>query len=406
MQKIKSVLVVNAGSSSLKGLLFALKEQELTEKFKIVATQLQEPQACLKITQIGGDEKKLPLDIRITADEIQASKNSPHEFVLLKVLDWLQENAPDYQIVTIGHRIVHGASKYSEPTVIDDKILEELKAYIPLAPLHQPYNLKLVEICKNYLPNIVQVACFDTAFHTSTPDIAAEYALPKELTQEGIRRYSFHGSSYEFIRASLKRLAPEIAGKKVIIAHLGAGSSMAAMDKGKAVASTMGFTAVDGLPMGSRTGSIDPGVLLYLMQEKGMDAKQLETLIYKQSGWLGVSGGISTDMLTLKNSASSDAKKAIDMFIYRIGREAGSLASALQGLDAFVFTGGVGENDAELRFAVGQFLNWLGLDICPDKNKSDDILISRDSSRVKVFRIPTNEEKMIAEHSLEVYKSK
>lgn len=405
MSQIKSVLVINAGSSSLKGLLFALKNEELIEEFKIAAAQLQEPVASLKITDVRDDKNQTVLDLKITAEEIAESNNPAHAVILFKVLDWLKENAPEYEIITIGHRVVHGATKYSQPTAIDDKILEELKAYIPLAPLHQPYNLKLVEICKSYLPDILQVACFDTAFHTSTPEIASEYALPKHLTQEGVKRYSFHGSSYEFIRASLQKIAPEIADKKVVIAHLGAGSSMAAMENGKACASTMGFTAVDGLPMASRTGTIDPGVLLYLMQEKGMDAKQIETLIYKQSGWLGVSGGISADMLTLRNSDSKDAKKAIDMFIYRIARETGSLVAALQGLDAFVFTGGVGENDAELRFEVGKLLNWLGVDICPNRNSRKDILISRDVSKVKVFRIPTNEEKMIAQHSLEVYKN-
>lgn len=405
MKEIESVLVINAGSSSLKGLLFALKNGDLIEKFKIAAAQLQEPVASLKITSVGDGKNQLELDLKIAADEIEKSKNSAHSFVLFQVLDWLSKNAPNYKIVTVGHRVVHGATKYSQPTRVNDKVFEELKAYIPLAPLHQPYNLKLIEICKNHLPDILQVACFDTAFHTTTPDIAAEYALPKHLTEEGIKRYSFHGSSYEFIRSSLQKIAPEIASKKVIIAHLGAGSSMAAMENGKAQASTMGFTAVDGLPMGSRTGTIDPGVLLYLMQEKNMNAKQIETLIYKQSGWLGVSGGISADMLTLRNSNSSDAKKAIDMFVYRIARETGSLTAALQGLDAFVFTGGVGENDVELREQVGKLLGWLGVEICPNRNARKDILISRDSSKVKVFRIPTNEEKMIAEHSLEVYKN-
>jgi len=282
---------------------------------------------------------------------------------------------------------------------VDAAVLDRLAKLIPLAPLHQPHNLSPIRVIGEAAPQLPQVACFDTAFHRSQPLLAQSFALPREFTAAGVRRYGFHGLSYEYIAARLKETEPTLAKGRVIVAHLGNGASLCAMRDGRSVASTMGFTAVDGLMMGTRTGALDPGVLLYLMDERGMGAREIETLIYSKSGLLGVSG-ISSDMRTLRGSAAAEAREAIDLFIYRIVREIGSLASALEGLDGLVFTGGIGENDTATRAEVIAQLGWLGIDLDPERNSAAGGRITADGSRTAALVIATDEERMIARHTM------
>ena len=398
--KTNMVLIINAGSSSLKCSLFDVQGSELTQHFRVKIANLSGP-ARLEIYDHSVNPDGVLVDKEIlTAEQLGVADKQAHASALKVVLQWIEKNTPHFKVAWVGHRVVHGGDRYAQPVVVDAEVLDFLETLIPLAPLHQPFNLKLIHLCREFLPDSPQVACFDTSFHSTTPVVAREFAIPQKLTEEGIRRYGFHGLSYEYIFDKLERLDADLAKQKLLVAHLGAGSSMCAISKGTSLASTMGFTAVEGLPMGTRSGQLDPGVMLYLMQEKGWDAKQLESFLYKECGWFGVSGGISSDMLTLKKSDDPLAKKAIDMLVYRIARETGSLAAALGGLDVFVFTGGVGENDADLRAAVVKENAWLGMKLDPARNQANEYLISTDDSRVKVFAIPTNEEKMIARHTL------
>lgn len=398
--KTNMVLVINAGSSSLKCSLFDVQGDELIQHFRVKVANLAGP-ARLEIYDHSVNPDGVLVDKEtLTAEQLNAAQGQAHASALKVILEWINTNTPHFTIAWVGHRVVHGGDRYGEPVVIDDEVLEFLESLVPLAPLHQPYNLKLIHLSREFMPDIQQVACFDTAFHATTPEVAREFAIPHELTEEGIRRYGFHGLSYEYIQDKLSRLDPELAQKNIVVAHLGAGSSMCAIQAGKSLASTMGFTAVEGLPMGTRTGQLDPGVLLYLMQNKGWDAARIEKFLYKECGWLGVSGGLSSDMLTLKKSDDPLAKKAIDIYAYQIARQTGSLAAALGGIDAFVFTGGVGENDADLREQVVKLNAWLGLELSPERNANSEYLISTDASKVKVFAIPTNEEQMIARHTL------
>jgi acetate kinase len=295
--------------------------------------------------------------------------------------------------------VVHGAQKFSQPVVLDAAMVDELRGFIPLAPLHQPHNLAGVDALSAALPGVPQVACFDTAFHRSQPEVAQLFALPRAITAQGVRRYGFHGLSYEYIAEVLpQRLDAARAHGRVIVAHLGNGASMCAMKDLKSQASTMGFTAVDGLMMGTRTGNLDPGVLLYLMEYRGMDAAALTKLLYKESGLLGVSG-ISQDMRILLESAAPEAREAVDLFCYRIVREIGSLAAALGGLDALVFTGGIGERGAPVREKVCAGLDWLGVRLDGAANARNATQISTSESRIAVCVIPTNEEWIIARHT-------
>lgn len=398
--KTKMILIVNAGSSSLKCSLFDVKAAEVEQHFRVKVANLKGP-ARLEIYDHSENPEGVLVDKQVLdKEQLKVADNQAHASALKVILDWIDTNMPHYEVAWVGHRVVHGGDRYSSPVVVDSQVLAFLETLVPLAPLHQPYNLKLIYLCQEYLPSCPQVACFDTAFHTSIPRVAQEFAIPRKYTDEGVRRYGFHGLSYEYILDKLSRLDEELAQKKLLVAHLGAGSSMSAIEQGKSRASTMGFTAVEGLPMGTRCGQLDPGVLLYLMQEKGMDAKALEQMLYKECGWYGVSGGVASEMLALKQSDDPLAKAAIDMYVYRIARESGSLAAALGGVDVMVFTGGVGENDADLRASVVAQNAWLGMKIDPRRNAANEYLISADDSRVKIFAIPTNEEKMIARHTL------
>jgi acetate kinase len=293
---------------------------------------------------------------------------------------------------------VHGGLEYTHPVRVDATVLRALEKYVPLAPLHQPHNLAPIRVLLERSPGLPQVACFDTAFHSSAPAVAQAFALPKSITERGVRRYGFHGLSYEYIAQTLPGTDPRAAAGRTVVLHLGNGASMCAMAGGRSVASTMGFTAADGLPMGTRCGNLDPGVMLYLMDELAMDARAIEKLIYQQSGLLGVSG-ISSDMRTLEASDDPAAKEAIDLFIYRIRRELGSLAAGLGGLDAVVFTAGIGENSVRLRERVCRDAAWLGVELDSAANAGGGPRISSAGSRVAAWVIPTNEELMIARHT-------
>jgi len=312
-----------------------------------------------------------------------------HDALLGKVLARIQSEGVGWDIVAAGHRVVHGGDRYASPVLITASVLDELQRLCPLAPLHQPHNLAGIRAVAALRPELPQVACFDTAFHQTQPEIARLFPLPRALSDAGIKRYGFHGLSYEYIACRLREAPGLKDRRRVIVAHLGNGSSLCALLDGRSVASTMGFTALDGLMMGTRTGSIDPGVLLYLMDERGMTSAGLTQLLYKQSGLLGVSG-ISHDMRTLLESGDARAKLAVDLYVYRVSREIGSLAAALGCLDALVFTAGIGEHAAPVRDAVCRAAHWLGVDADPAK------------SRVAVAVIPTNEEEMIARHTFDV----
>ena len=301
-------------------------------------------------------------------------------------------------IPAIGHRVVHGGTKFAAPVVINPDVVAELDELTPLAPLHPPHNLAPIRTIARAAPHILQVACFDTAFHQSQADLAQTYAIPRALTDSGVRRYGFHGLSYEYVSAKLAEVAPDHGGKRIIIAHLGNGASLCAIHHGKSVASTMGFTAVDGLMMGTRCGSIDPGVLLYLMDDRGMDARAIERLIYKESGLLGVSG-ISSDMRTLRESKEPAAADAIALFVYRIVREIGSLTAALGGLDGLVFTGGIGQRDARTRRDVIAGCGWLGATIDEDLNTDPEGRIDAASSTIPIWVLATDEERVMARHT-------
>ena len=390
-----ALLILNAGSSSIKFALFAHGNPV--------------PQQALMLGQIDGIGAKPHLKAKDasgkTLDDADLQLAGPldhqHKAAMGYLVEWLHAHEAGWRIAAVGHRVVHGGQRFSAPTLLDDENIDALRTFIPLAPLHQPHNLAGVDAMRAALPGIPQAACFDTAFHCSQPPVAQLFALPRAITAQGVRRYGFHGSSYEFIADTLPRHIGSKADGKVIVAHLGNGASMCAMEQRKSVASTMGFTAVEGLMMGTRTGALDPGVMLYLMEYQNMDAKALTKLLYKESGLLGVSG-ISQDMRELLASDRPEAKEAVDLFCYRINREIGSLAAALGGLDALVFTGGIGEHAAPVRAMVCRAAAWLGIELDTEANARDAERISAPVSRVDVLVLPTNEEWMIARHTAEL----
>ena len=388
-----ALLTLNAGSSSIKFALFALADP--------IPAQ---PEIVGQIDGIGVAGQAPHLKAKDAAGKILDDTDLPvvgegaHHAALEFLVDWLHRHEAGWRIAGVGHRVVHGAQAYSQPIVLDDGAIETLKGFIPLAPLHQPHNLDGIDALRTALPDVPQVACFDTAFHRSQPEIAQLFALPRRITAQGVRRYGFHGLSYEYIAEALPAHLGDRADGRVVVAHLGNGASMCALHGRKSVATTMGFTAIDGLMMGTRTGSLDPGVLLYLMDNEGMGAKALTKLLYKESGLLGVSG-VSSDMRELLTSDKPEAREAVDLFCYRIVREIGSLAAALHGLDALVFTGGIGEHAAPVRERVCAALGWLGIEFDPAANARDAQRISWAGSAVDVLVLPTNEEWMIARHT-------
>jgi acetate kinase len=378
---MSTVAVVNAGSSSLKFAIFgsvgALRLKGLIEG--IGATPR------LRLSNAAGEA------LLTESPPAQGFDHGAATQMMMRVAaPWL-----DGDIVAVGHRVVHGGAEFSAPARVTPDILHRLEGFIPLAPLHQPHNLAVIRAMLAAHPDLPQIACFDTAFHRSAPSIAQAFALPRRLTEAGLRRYGFHGLSYQYVAGRLAEIAPGVAKRRVIIAHLGNGASLCAIHDGRSVATTMGFTAVDGLMMGTRCGALDPGVMLYLMDEHGLGARELEALIYRQSGLLGVSG-VSSDMRTLRASSEPAAREAIDLFVYRILREIGSLAAALGGLDALVFTAGIGENDADTRAEVVAGCDWLGAMLDAQANRSGATRISAPDSRVDVLVVPTSEELEIA----------
>jgi len=311
---------------------------------------------------------------------------------------WLRSNYGGSRVLGIGHRVVHGGSRFKAPTVLSPQVLDQLRELTPLAPLHQPYNLAAIEAAVNRLPDVPQVACFDTSFHRGQPPVAELIPLPRDLRQAGLQRYGFHGLSYEYIASVLPQVAPKIAHGRVIVAHLGSGASLCALRDGKSVDSTLGFTALDGLCMGTRPGALDPGVVLHLFQGLNLTAKQVETLLYKQSGLLGISG-ISNDMRDLLGRTEPDAQLAVEYFVYRAAKEIGALAAVLGGIDGLVFTAGIGENSPEIRQRICDASAWLGVELNESANRDREAEISNSRSKVSVWVIPTNEELMIARHT-------
>jgi acetate kinase len=318
--------------------------------------------------------------------------------VLAALLPWGQKNLRGRKLDVLGHRVVHGGVRYSKPARVTQEVLAELELLVRLAPLHQPHNLAPIRMALQINPDLPQVACFDTAFHRSVPEVAQAFALPREFYDEGMRRYGFHGLSYEYIASALPRLAPDISDGRVVVAHLGNGASLCAMRGRASVATTMGFTALDGLPMGTRCGELDPGVVLHLIREKGMTLEAVNDLLYRGSGMLGLSG-LSSDFRDLLASADAHAKFAVEVFCYRVSRHVGSMAAALGGLDGLIFTAGVGENAGPVRAAICRACAWLGLDLDDEANTRSAPRISRSGSRVSACVIPTDENLMIARHA-------
>jgi acetate kinase len=387
-----TIAVLNAGSSSIKFSLFAQAGDDLELTVRGQAEGLQTAPRFVAKSASGDTLATHAWGEGIALD---------HAVALDHIVAFLREQAQGVSLKGIGHRVVHGGLKYAQPMRMDRQVLKDLEQFIPLAPLHQPHNLTPIRLMLERRPDVPQVACFDTAFHRSQPEVAQMFALTKELHDEGVRRYGFHGLSYEYIASTLPQIDPAAANGRTVVCHLGNGASMCALLGGRSVASTMGFTAVDGLPMGTRCGALDPGVILYLMDQRGMDARAIEKLIYSQSGLLGVSG-ISSDMRTLLASDEPRARLAVDLYVYRIGRELGSLAAALGGLDAIVFTGGIGENSAEIRQRVCHDATWLGVALDDAANQTAAARISTAASRTAAWVLPTNEELMIARHTRRV----
>jgi len=384
-----AIAVLNAGSSSLKFSVFA----ERGDEFDLIARgQAEGLYTAPRFVARDGAGKLL--GEKSWGDGTKLG----HAGALDHLVAFLRAEFAEHRLVGVGHRVVHGGLEYTLPVRVDAAILAALEKYVPLAPLHQPHNLAPIRSLLERSPQLPQVACFDTAFHGGAPPVAQAFALPKSITDRGVRRYGFHGLSYEYISHVLPRYDERAARGRTVVLHLGNGSSMCAIASGRSIASTMGFTAADGLPMGTRCGNLDPGVILYLMDELKMDARAIEKLIYQQSGLLGMSG-ISSDMRTLEANEAPEAKAAIDVFTYRIGRELGSLAAALGGLDAIVFTAGIGENSRSLRARVCGDAAWLGVELDAAANERHGPRISTAGSRTAAWVIPTNEELMIARHT-------
>lgn len=385
-----SILVINAGSSSVKFQVFAVEGEGRLRR--LIKGQMDGIGSRPRLRASGADGDPM-------ADRAYPIEAIPDVPAAMEVAGQWLRNEARVQPLAVGHRVVHGGPDHERPVLIDHGVVAKLERFISLAPLHQPHNLAPIRSILTNFPTLPQVACFDTAFHRTHSPLADHYAIPHQLHAEGVRRYGFHGLSYEYISKTLPQIAPEIAKKRVIVAHLGSGASMCAMKGGQSVESTMGFTALDGLPMGTRPGQLDPGVVLYLMSEKGMSAAKVQDFLYRDCGLKGLSG-VSNDMRELDASTDPRARLAVDYFVYRIGLAAGMLAAALQGLDAFVFTAGIGENSVNIRARVTEQLSWLGVTLDAVENERNSRLISRQNSLIPVYVVPTDEELMIAQHTL------
>ncbi len=389
---MQAILVVNAGSSSLK--------------FQVFSIAASKPLTCVIKGQVEGVGSKP----RLRAEDAHKKSLVDRSFTpqqipdlpaaIQEAGDWLRQTQ-NVTLVAVGHRVVHGGPLYEAPVLITPDVVEQLEKYVSLAPLHQPNNLAPIRTLMSRRAELPQVACFDTSFHRGHGPLADHFALPKRFYAEGVRRYGFHGLSYEYIAQRLAEVAPEIAKGRVIVAHLGSGASMCAMANGRSVESTLGFTALDGLPMGTRPGQLDPGVVLYLISEKGMTPAAVQDLFYRECGLKGLSG-VSNDVRELEKSTDPNAGFALEYFVYRAGLFAGMLTAALGGIDGFVFTAGIGENSATIRARIAERLAWLGVALDTAANAAGAGVISSTNSRVKVYAIPTNEELMIARHTHEL----
>jgi len=380
-------LVINAGSSSLK---FCVFQRPTGEAWRVEARG--------QIEGIGTSPRLSVKDAngQLLANEDVAVRDGREAINASAV--WLRSRYGGSRVVGVGHRVVHGGARFAGPIIVNQKVLTELRELIPLAPLHQPHNLAAIEAVSERLPDVPQVVCFDTSFHRGQPAVAELIPFPRDLRQAGLQRYGFHGLSYEYIASVLPQVAPEIANARVIVAHLGSGASLCALRAGKSVDCTLGFTPLDGLCMGTRPGTLDPGVVLHLFQGLKLSAKEVETLLYKKSGLLGLSG-ISSDMRDLLGRDEPDARLAVDYFVYRAAKEIGALAAVLRGVDALVFTAGIGENSLEIRQRICEASAWLGIALDTQANAGKGPRISIPQSKVSVWVIPTNEELMIARHT-------
>ncbi len=389
----RHVVTLNAGSSSIKFALYAAEDDEASP-------------LALGLAEMTGEERRIRVRDNSGAtiyDDAWSQTDGAafHEEALRRILSWQDEAFPSANIDAVGHRVVHGGVHYDAPVIITGEVIDRLEKLVPLAPLHEPHNIAGIKAAREAWPESIQVACFDTAFHRSHPFVNDVFALPRQYYAEGVRRYGFHGLSYEYVSTKLREVSPSHAEGRVVVAHLGNGASMCAIRNGRSVASSMGFTALDGLPMGTRCGQLDPGVVLYLMQEKKLGAEEISNLLYKESGLKGLSG-ISHDMRELEASNAAEAREAIDYFVFRIRRELGGLAAVLQGIDAIVFCGGIGENAWRVRERVLEGMEWLGVELDRQANEQRKEVISSAKSSVRVFVIPTNEEQIIARHALQL----
>jgi acetate kinase len=382
-------LVLNAGSSSLKFCVFRRPE---AEAWRLEARgQIEGLGTAPRLSAKGEKGNKL-------ADAALGAEVRDGRAALQALAEWLRARYGGSRVLGVGHRVVHGGPRFKGPTVVTPAVLEELRALVPLAPLHQPYNLAAIEAVTERLPDVPQVACFDTAFHRGQPAVAEVVPIAAEVCGPGVQRYGFHGLSYEYVASVLPEMAPEVARGRVVVAHLGSGASVCALEAGRSVDSSFGFTALDGLCMGTRPGTVDPGVVLYLFQEKGLSVKEVEAVLYKRSGLLGISG-ISNDMRDLLSSREPKARLAVDYFVYRAAREIAGMAAAMGGIESLVFTAGIGENSPEVRRRIGEACAWLGVEMDEGLNERNAPRISTSRSKVAVLVVPTNEELMIARHT-------
>ncbi len=390
----RHVVTLNAGSSSIKFALFEADGPEAGEELSALASG---------IVEMAGDERRIKCRDAVTTihEDVWAgsAERAFHTDALRRILAWRKATFPNAHVVAAGHRVVHGGLHYVEPVIVTDEVLRGLELVTPLAPLHQPHNIAGILAAREAWPHVQQVACFDTAFHREHPFVNDVFALPRQYYDEGVRRYGFHGLSYEYIVRRLRQIAPFHVAGRVVVAHLGNGASMCAIRDGQSIASSMGFTALDGLPMGTRCGQLDPGIVLYLMQEKKMSAAEITDLLYRESGLKGLSG-VSHDMRELEASEQPEAHQAIEYFVFRIRRELGGLAAVLKGIDAIVFCGGIGEHSCHVRERVLEGMEWIGVELDRFANRANAQVISSERSRTRVFVIPTDEEAMIARHTL------
>jgi acetate kinase len=391
----RALIVINSGSSSIKFGVYALTGS--SPPALVVSGQVEGIGTMPRL--IASDSSGKRLTDAILSPDSRAPFS--HDEALTAVWKWADSHRTGLDMVAAGHRVVHGGDRFHGPAVIDRAVLEQLELLAPLAPMHQPNNLSAIRAIASLKPGLLQVACFDTAFHGTQPKVARAFALPPELSDAGIRRFGFHGLSYEYIAGVLPRYLGKRAEGRIVVAHLGSGASMCALLGRRSIAATTGFSALDGLPMGTRCGAIDPGVILYLLQEKKMNVESVSDLLYRRSGLLGVSQ-LSQDMRVLLGSKSRAAAAAIELFVYRAARELGSLAAALGGLDGLVFTGGIGERSPEIRSRICAQARWLGAELDEVANANGAEKISAATSDIEILAIPANEEAVIAGHTAQL----